>query len=243
MTIFIESLSSAGNEERGRERLQFHAKVLFTPSVRQYSGNGACLVRIFNNALVFEDPSVSLSLSINYEAVLIHAISRGDPSNQDILMRPCIYSQLDSVATEIKGDALNGSSNSTGNGALAADDDSDEVDSDACELRIVPDDSTILDSIFEHLTACVALHPDKNALDDEMDDEEGDWMMTADDFNQSEMTEARQAALDHLESVFVGGVRKEADDRFEDADESDAKRTKEDDAHSGSGNGMDGGER
>ncbi|KAJ3073767.1 hypothetical protein HDU98_000758 [Podochytrium sp. JEL0797] len=139
--------------------------------------------------------------SVDYPSIMIYAISRAPP---------CIYCQLDEMLVE-----------SELPGGESAEQEQDE-DTPAFEMRIVPEDSEKLDSLFEALAQCAAKHPDKNAMEE--DDGDDGWMMTADDFDGAEFEGARQAALDHLDSVFVGGVRKETEDRFEDADETDAKR-------------------
>ncbi|KAI8852752.1 hypothetical protein BC829DRAFT_45301 [Chytridium lagenaria] len=71
------------------------------------------------------------------------------------------------------------------------------MNDDTCEMRIVPDDADALDKIFLALSECVALHPDPDFADDEEGD--GDWMYAGE---AAELTEAGQAALEHLESVF-----------------------------------------
>jgi hypothetical protein len=81
-----------------------------------------------------------------------------------------------------------------------------------------------VDDIFLALSACAALHPDDDA-GIEMVEEDGEdnvgWMYTAEDV-LAEMNDVRQAALDHLDSVFQGPVPESADEnkidgQFEDA--------------------------
>ncbi|KAI8607012.1 regulator of volume decrease after cellular swelling-domain-containing protein [Chytriomyces sp. MP71] len=210
MTIVIERRGQPGeafaaHAERGRERLTVRGRLLVSPGLRQAPEVGVSdgVLRVFNNALVFE--AVSASVSVDFESVLIHAMARGDPTSSEWLRKPCIYAQLDSAASQ-------------------EDDAAEQLD--PFEWRFVPEDPSKLDPIFEEITACIALHPDKNMMD--ADDEGGDdWLMTADDFDSTDADTmgARQAALDHLESVFAGGLRGEeaeatdSDSRFEDAEE------------------------
>jgi nucleotide-sensitive chloride channel 1A len=85
---------------------------------------------------------------------------------------------------------------------------------------------TIVDAIFQALSECAALHPDKDADLEDDEDGEGDWIYSASDAD--EIAGLRQAALEHLESVFEGpfpgGVDAASgasndEGQFEDADE------------------------
>ncbi|KAI9349096.1 regulator of volume decrease after cellular swelling-domain-containing protein [Obelidium mucronatum] len=203
---------AAAAADEAPARLAVRAKLLFAPPLprRLNPAPRAGLVSVRDSALVFAlEQRVFV---VDYPSIVIYAISR-DP--------PCIYCQLDNMAVE-SDLPLDGE----GNGSEDNGNDNDDEEDPTFEMRIVPDDPSKLDDLFLAITECAALHPDKNALQDDGDDDEG-WMMTADDFNDEDMLGARQAALDHLESVFVGGVRKETEDRFEDADESEPKRVKE----------------
>ncbi|KAJ3116762.1 hypothetical protein HK100_000976 [Physocladia obscura] len=154
---------------------------------------------------------VETQLRIDYPSIVIYAISRGGTTPED---RPCIYCQHDTGTVE-----SNNNDNNTSSTQENEDSDDEGEDADGVfEIRLIPDDPSTLEDLYEAMATCAALHPDKNL--DEMDDSDdaGDWIMTADDY-QDDLAGARQAALDHLENVFVGGVRKEPDDRFEDADE------------------------
>ncbi|KAJ3019237.1 UNVERIFIED_CONTAM: hypothetical protein HDU68_010749 [Siphonaria sp. JEL0065] len=213
MTIIV----SAADTTPSPARISLPAKILFTPALpRNLNPSQATgVVSIKDSAVTFSIDN--RDYAIDYPSIVIYAISRAPP---------CIYCQLDEmvVESELKQDSA------AAVGAQATNGEEEEEEQDPTfEMRIIPDDPSkrkAFDDLFMAITECAALHPDKNAMDEEEDDDEG-WMMTADDFNNADIDGARQAALDHLESVFVGGVRKETEDRFEDAEEGDSKRVKE----------------
>ncbi|KAJ7352481.1 regulator of volume decrease after cellular swelling-domain-containing protein [Mycena albidolilacea] len=81
---------------------------------------------------------------IEYPAIILHAASRTEAG-------PSIYCQLDEHAGESEGVASN-----------------DEM-SDMRELSIVPQSAASLEPIFDALSRCAALHPDKASASDEED--------------------------------------------------------------------------
>ncbi|KAJ3210660.1 hypothetical protein HDU83_002114 [Entophlyctis luteolus] len=199
-------------------------------------------VRVTEAMLEFCDSVSQKTLAIDYPSIVIYAISRGGTSPDD---KPCIYCQLESSAVETDASAPGPSEEKESSAALEPAENEDEIGDGiddgsnagefGLEMRIIPEDPSALEGLFEAISACAALHPDKDMMEGDADDDDGEgWIMTADDLEQ-DLSGARQAALDHLESVFVGGVRKEPEpdpDRFEDACESDgaAKKSKESDA-------------
>ncbi|KAK7032889.1 regulator of volume decrease after cellular swelling-domain-containing protein [Favolaschia claudopus] len=118
---------------------------------------------------------------IEYPAITLHAISRAEAG-------PSIYCQLDEHAGEPEGAASN------------------EEMSDMRELSIVPQSADSLEPIFEALSRCAALHPDKATASD---DEDMDALIDADTGNfevftgddDQELSEVGRAALAHLESI------------------------------------------
>ncbi|KAJ3298134.1 hypothetical protein HDU79_000536 [Rhizoclosmatium sp. JEL0117] len=206
MTVIVAAKQALdANNPPPASKQSVAAQLIFTPPLpRHLNPVGSGVVSIRESSLVFEDST--REFVIDYPSIVIYAISRAPP---------CIYCQLD----EWKIESVLPQTDAEG----TADDETEE--DPTFEMRIVPDDIEKLDDLFEAITYCASLHPDKNAMDEE-DDEDDGWMMTADDF-QEDFDGARQAALDHLEKAFVGGVRKETEDRFEDAEETDPKRVKE----------------
>jgi len=118
---------------------------------------------------------------IEYPAITLHAVSRAEAG-------PSIYCQLDEYAGEAEGAASN-----------------DEM-SDMRELSIVPQSASSLEPIFEALSRCAALHPDKATASDDEDmdafidpDSGGFEVFTGDE--EQELSEVGRAALAHLESI------------------------------------------
>jgi len=77
------------------------------------------------------------------------------------------------------------------------------------ELSIVPQSADSLEPIFEALSQCAALHPDKaTSVDEDMDDAfidaegYGGFEVFTGDQDQ-ELSEVGRAALEHLESIIV----------------------------------------
>ncbi|KAJ7220026.1 regulator of volume decrease after cellular swelling-domain-containing protein, partial [Mycena pura] len=100
---------------------------------------------IIESVLVFMS-STGRAFQIEYPAITLHAVSRAEAG-------PSIYCQLDEHAGEPEGAASN-----------------DEMD-DMRELSIIPQTAESLEPIFEALSRCAALHPDKDATasDDDLD--------------------------------------------------------------------------
>ncbi|KAF8207211.1 regulator of volume decrease after cellular swelling-domain-containing protein [Mycena galopus ATCC 62051] len=107
---------------------------------------------IITSVLVFMS-TTGRGFQIEYPAITLHAVSRAEAG-------PSIYCQLDEHAGEPEGAASN-----------------DEMD-DMRELIIVPPSAESLEPIFEALSRCAALHPDKASTSD---DEEMDAFLDADE--------------------------------------------------------------
>ncbi|KAJ6577345.1 regulator of volume decrease after cellular swelling-domain-containing protein [Mycena capillaripes] len=98
---------------------------------------------IHSSVLVFMS-TTGRGFQIEYPAITLHAVSRAETG-------PSIYCQLDEHAGEAEGAASN-----------------DEM-SDMRELSIVPQSASSLEPIFEALSRCAALHPDKATPSDDED--------------------------------------------------------------------------
>lgn len=96
---------------------------------------------VIESLLAFVSAS-GAGFTIQYPTITLHAISRAESG-------PSIYCQLDESNSPNQGD--------------------DEV-TDMRELSIVPVSHDSLESIFEALSVCAALHPDPDAEDDMGDD-------------------------------------------------------------------------
>ncbi|KAF7375141.1 hypothetical protein MSAN_00400500 [Mycena sanguinolenta] len=136
--------------------------------------------RFTRSVLVFMS-TTGRGFQIEYPAITLHAVSRAEAG-------PSIYCQLDEHAGEADAAASN------------------EEMSDMRELSIVPQSAESLEPIFEALSRCAALHPDKASASDDEDmdafidpDEGGFEMFTGDE--EQELSEVGRAALAHLESI------------------------------------------
>ncbi|KAJ3416040.1 hypothetical protein HDV05_003399 [Chytridiales sp. JEL 0842] len=243
---------------------QPNCSIFFSPALNKGAvvpGKGDLYVT--ESELIFKNPTTSMSFSISYPSILIHAISRGNPAAaaENDEAKPCIYCQLDSgsvssttplptipaaststVALDVNGEAVEGgiadeSARAGQKRKKDADGEDEEEgeddDDDVCELRIVPEDSTALDAIFQALSECAALHPDKDQEGDlDMDGDDDGWIYNASD--EAEIEGLRAAALEHLENVFEGPFPGSAaaggpaveEGQFDDAEEEEAESGK-----------------
>ncbi|KAI8849331.1 regulator of volume decrease after cellular swelling-domain-containing protein [Chytridium lagenaria] len=174
---------------------QKNCVLIFSKEISSRITPGKGTLFVDEQKLIFHSPDTSTVISVDYPTIVIHAISRGDAD--PVTRAGCIYCQLGSAAVvddrSPEARTAQGSADET-----KEDEDEDDMSDDTCEMRIVPDDADALDDIFLALSECAALHPDPDFVDDEEGD--GDWMYSAGE--AAELTEAGQAALDHLESVF-----------------------------------------
>ncbi|GBG85556.1 hypothetical protein CBR_g40194 [Chara braunii] len=153
--------------------------------------------------------------AVDFLSLGMHAISR----DTEAFARPCIFAQIE-------------------NGSMCEDyPDNDEPDEEevvdgvglpevdlsrVSEIRLVPEDTTVLDRLFQVLCECAALNPDP----DGPEDGEGDFFYDDEEVN-GHLTEEGAAMVDRLESLLqvpphmLGGrYNNDQDDlqRFEDAD-------------------------
>jgi len=154
--------------------------VVLEPELEGFS-NGQGTLYILTSVLAFM-PSTGVGFQIEYPAITLHAVSRGESG-------PSIYCQLD----EGYGQA---------NGGPSANEDED---SEMRELTIVPKNSDSLEPIFEALSQCASLHPDPHSEEDDLDDAFLDVNSTTfetftGDENE-ELSEVGRAAFAHLNSI------------------------------------------
>ncbi|KAG0144520.1 hypothetical protein CROQUDRAFT_659833 [Cronartium quercuum f. sp. fusiforme G11] len=133
---------------------------------------------ITERELGFYSAERSKSLIISYPNISLHAISRTESGTQ-----PCIYCQLDEYPVP------------------GQEEQEEETERDTIELRIIPEDPTRLEEIFEVLSACAALHPSiiPTDEDDDRDGFFGESIATLDE--SQELSEAGRQTLGRLEGL------------------------------------------
>ncbi|EDR08499.1 uncharacterized protein LACBIDRAFT_297232 [Laccaria bicolor S238N-H82] len=151
--------------------------VTLNPPLDAFDGATGTLY-VLTSVLVFMS-SAGHGFQIEYPAITLHAVSRADS-------RPSIYCQLDEAY---------------GRDVAASNEDEDDMR----ELNIVPQNADSLDPIFEALSQCAALHPDKLSDEDDPDDafidaDGSNFEVFTGDEDQ-ELSEVGRAALAHLESI------------------------------------------
>ncbi|KAL2916075.1 hypothetical protein HK105_204499 [Polyrhizophydium stewartii] len=209
-----DSASSAPAAQAQRPRSLVHheqdgVSIVFDPPLRAEPLPPKGRLFVAESQLIWFDAATSTNISIDYPTIVIHAISR---TGDAVVKSPSIYCQL-STSSFVDREGRHVESAPRANADPEGGDDLEEV---ACELRIVPDDPTSLDPIYQAMTDCAAMHPDPDA-DEDMDDyedgdddedgrfEDSEWVFDPETAESLEFSEAGQAALDHIESVF--GVR------------------------------------
>ncbi|CAK0786113.1 hypothetical protein CVIRNUC_009326 [Coccomyxa viridis] len=145
-------------------------------------------------------------LYVEFEHINMHAIA----SDQSAARKPCIYMQLEP---------------STSAFADTTDAEAEEEGDATPEVRLVPEDSSTLEDLFQTLCDCAALNPDPGDGDDE---EDGDFYYNEEEVMAGAQGEQRAAMLDHYDSLLQMPRASELDelveedpDRFEDAEGSD----------------------
>ncbi|TEB34720.1 hypothetical protein FA13DRAFT_1763140 [Coprinellus micaceus] len=195
--------------------------VKIDPSLEGFSEEDAAkgTLYVLTSYLIFAS-TTGRNFQIEYPSITLHAIQRTDRSS--------IYCQLDEIeeppASASNGETLNG-----GGDTEEGDDAEEQGYAEMRELNITPSSVGTLDTIFEALSYCASLHPDK------FDDEEGmdDGVMMADDNSpfefftgdgDEELSEVGKAALAHLESIVYDPFHpKEEEDAAANEEETSAK--------------------
>ncbi|KAJ3735432.1 regulator of volume decrease after cellular swelling-domain-containing protein [Lentinula guzmanii] len=147
--------------------------VTFEPSLDGFNEDDGKegVLYVLESVLIFMSKT-GKGFQIEYPSITLHAVSRGDTP-------PSIYCQLDeSSAKAMK--MLIDSEQPKANGHVdenagsddqeaedEAEEDEEEEDMDMRVLNIIPSRVDSLDSIFEALSLCAALHPDPPGSDDE----------------------------------------------------------------------------
>ncbi|KAJ3092542.1 hypothetical protein HK102_006095 [Quaeritorhiza haematococci] len=215
-----DGTSSAGNDhaqlvESGANgtsgnvlsHLQSNVTLVFYPPLSNGYVPGKGTLYVAESQLMWHDAATTTTVAVDYPSIVIHAISRS--TEDSVINAPCIYCQLDTNVlvnedgVEVASAQQPASSNGATTNGAGADEEMEEGDDEEedvvfVEMRLIPEDVSTLDSIFQALSNCAALHPDKDA-DMEEDDDDG-FMYSAD--NVEELSEVGQAALRHLETVF-----------------------------------------
>ena len=98
--------------------------------------------------------------SLEYPHIALHAVSR----DLTQFHQECLYLMIDVRLVDEMGTPMSTPTSSD------ADDSGNEEDSDGgmTEIRFVPDDRNLLDSMFTSMSECQALHPD---TDDSLDED------------------------------------------------------------------------
>ncbi|KAG2218351.1 hypothetical protein INT45_012970 [Circinella minor] len=134
-------------------------------------------LNVCESQVYFYSTLAGSGIAVEYPDIIIHAISRQEG-------RPSIYCQLE------QGRFFP-------NQQLPE----DEEDS-VTELKFMPQDPGSLEAIYMAMSTCAALHPDEDFLAEQKAlEEENDFF--ADPSDENELNDIQQAALRHLESVFV----------------------------------------
>ncbi|KAF9617808.1 hypothetical protein IFM89_038990 [Coptis chinensis] len=108
--------------------------------------------------------------AVDFLSISLHATSR-DP---ETFPSPCIYAQIETEAGE---DDESEGSDSEGNETMDL--------SKITDMRLVPSDPNVLDALFDFFCECAELNPEPN----EEQEEEHNWITSADQLDGSMMTE------------------------------------------------------
>ncbi|CAL5227014.1 g9905 [Coccomyxa viridis] len=145
-------------------------------------------------------------LYADFQNINMHAIS----NDQSAARKPCIYMQLE-PSTSAFADTAEGE----------ADDDEDITP----EVRLVPEDSSKLEELFQTLCDCAALNPDPQDADAE---EDAEFYYNEEEVRAGARGEERTAMLDHFDSLLQAPHSADMEepaegdpDRFEDAEETE----------------------
>ncbi|THH11010.1 hypothetical protein EW145_g924 [Phellinidium pouzarii] len=185
-----------------------NVQMLFDPPVADLSEeelkNGS--IYIIESVLAFISASSGRGFQIEYPRITLHAISRADSEK-------CIYCQLDE---------------SPQNGT---EDVQDDLSTEMRELKIIPENTSSLDALFDALSLCASLHPDPTSISD--DDLDNDAFIDADGSDaEPELSEVGRTTLEHLESILqeshgmateVNGVNGHDEDLDEGSDGDDER--------------------
>ncbi|KAG9295202.1 hypothetical protein G9A89_006183 [Geosiphon pyriformis] len=253
----IKLISSLPNVITREEAAQPHKESLLPSNtseildiVRHEQPNVDCIINSSASELNFEKGTLLVSesklyfyshktqtgLAIDYPTIIIHAISRNTALDGT---GPCIYIQL---GENLESALLRGSNDApdvsfrTGEREVDTDENEDQI----TEIKFVPDDIGALDAIFEALSECAALHPDKEFMEEQgdqdgeyeeyeneehhPDDDTDDQWFTNASSGEQELSEVGKASLAYLDSIIERPTSKEGgnsidEEMFQDAEE------------------------
>ncbi|CAN7046149.1 hypothetical protein IGI04_008558 [Brassica rapa subsp. trilocularis] len=152
--------SPALDESNGEELMHVEPSVAVALGNRSLESPGT--LYITSRKLIWlSDADVAKGYAVDFLSISLHAVSR-DPETYS---SPCIYTQIEVVEDE--------------------DDDEDETESNGVldlskirEMRLVPSDSTQLDTLFDVFCECAELNPDP--VEEEEEESGHNWVFSAD---------------------------------------------------------------
>ncbi|RKP26103.1 regulator of volume decrease after cellular swelling-domain-containing protein [Syncephalis pseudoplumigaleata] len=150
---------------------------------------------VTESCLAFFSPAEGKGIAIEYPAMGIHAIAR-QPTDH----APCVYCQVDGrlpATTSANGAELDAEANEEQRQRQQQ-----EEEDTVTEIRFIPDDFSTLDTVFEAISECSALHPDTDPMEAGGDDDAlVDGQYYTGELDPQELSEANQAALAYLDSI------------------------------------------
>ncbi|CAF1921518.1 BnaA02g33340D [Brassica napus] len=154
--------SPALDESNGEELMHVQPSVAVALGNRSLESPGT--LYITSRKLIWlSDADVAKGYAVDFLSISLHAVSR-DPQTYS---SPCIYTQIEVVEDEDEEDEDEEESN----GVLDL--------SKIREMRLVPSDSTQLDTLFDVFCECAELNPEP--IEEEGEEENGhNWVFSAD---------------------------------------------------------------
>ncbi|RID76857.1 hypothetical protein BRARA_B03807 [Brassica rapa] len=154
--------SPALDESSGEELMHVQPSVAVALGDRSVESPGT--LYITSRKLIWlSDADVAKGYAVDFLSISLHAVSR-DPQTYS---SPCIYTQIEVVEDEDEEDEDEEESN----GVLDL--------SKIREMRLVPSDSTQLDTLFDVFCECAELNPEP--IEEEGEEENGhNWVFSAD---------------------------------------------------------------
>ncbi|KAG6827669.1 hypothetical protein H0H92_010831 [Tricholoma furcatifolium] len=232
------------------KHIQPNVRVALDPPVPGFEDADAAsgTLYVLTSVLVFWS-STNRGFQIPYPSITLHAISRAGPA-------PAIYCQLDAGPAPPASSSNNANGNEDEGEGDEGDEhytggDDDDADTLLQELSLIPQDSTSLDTIFEALSTCAALHPDPHNPDDDDNDTFGDDDAVVDPMRSpfdvfdgdaaQELSEVGRAALAHIESIIYDPFDHAHDNEDEDEEGAEVPPDfeEEPDEDEGKGEGAD----
>ncbi|KAJ2676161.1 hypothetical protein GGI25_003666 [Coemansia spiralis] len=111
---------------------------------------------ISETQLVFFSATGNNGFSVDYQSIVIHAVSRGDENDNKESAH--FYCQLDGP---FPGTHTQPSKDGGSNGISDGNDEDEDEDEQFTELRFYPQNTQLLDEAFKTMSDCAALNPDE----------------------------------------------------------------------------------